>query len=550
MDSCYKCNTPLPGGSRFCLSCGADVSGESTDQGVPLRPARFDVDLGAVLRTDVQGQFTVERELGRGGMGAVFLATETQLGRKVAIKVLPPELTFSPAAVERFKREARTAATLDHPHIIPIYRVSGGDTVFWYAMKYLEGESLAALIEREVQLTLETTAVLIGQVAEALDYAHQHGVIHRDVKPPNIVIDGRGWVTVMDFGSAKAIGAESITGSGSMIGTPYYMSPEQCSGKPVTAASDQYSLGVVAFQMLSGQLPFAGDSVIDVVRQHCIDPVPPLGVLRPQVTPNLQAVVERALAKAPGERFPSVSEFADAFARSARGERVSVEGPGARATRVRRRNITAVGVGGAVVVVALGVLLWPNSPARQDAPRPGVGAPAVAADSAKAASPSPVQPVQPARFTLRGVPAGAVVMVDGQRWRGAPGDPIPLAPGAPRGIQVSAAGFVAWRVSVTGQPGEILTRTVPPLQPDTGRASPAAGGDFGWISVGSRPASVLSVNGQLAGPTPRYNVRVAAGAVRLLFQVTDTTGTWQWDTTVTVARGDTVRLGLLRLVKR
>ena len=548
MEKCFRCNTPLPEGSRFCLSCGADVSGETGGATPFPAPDNLGTDLYAVLRSDVKDQFQVDREIGCGGMGAVFLATEAQLGRKVAIKVLPPELTFSAAAVERFKREARTAATLDHPHIIPIYRVSSGESVFWYAMKFVEGESLAAMITREQPMGLQKTADIVAQVAEALDYAHGHGVIHRDVKPSNIIMDARGWVTVMDFGIAKAIGAESITGSGSMIGTPYYMSSEQCLGKSVTAASDQYSLGVVAYEMLSGRLPFSSPSVIEVVRQHCSDPVPSLRASRPEVSASLQAVIERALAKEPQDRFATVTEFAEAFARAVRGERVNVGRPAARAAR-RRRNLVIGGVG-VVVVAALGVVLWPSrTHQNQPAPPPG----GAAGDTSAARPGGGTALPQPAQLTLQGIPAGATVAVDTQRWRGPPNGPIALAPGVAHTVSVNAAGFAPWRRSVTYRPGQQVTLQVPLLRADTAglpraAAEPAA---FATISVGSRPASLISIGGLPAHQSPIWDQRVAAGEVRIVFTVTDSTGvSWTWDTTVTVMAGESKRLGMLRLVRR
>lgn len=189
--NCHRCATPLPPGSRFCLSCGADVSGESAERTLPLES---DPQLQAKLQADLGADYFLERELGRGGMAAVFLGTEVNLGRKVAIKVLPPELSFGRGLIERFKREARTVATLDHPHIIPIYRVSTSGNLCWYVMKYLEGGSLADMLQREGRLPLDRTALILSQVADALQYAHEHGVIHRDMKPANVMIVAAGVV--------------------------------------------------------------------------------------------------------------------------------------------------------------------------------------------------------------------------------------------------------------------------------------------------------------------------------------------------------------------
>ena len=338
---CFKCATPLPEGSRFCLSCGADVSGETAErtQAVEDYP-----ELMAKLQQDIGTEYLIERELGRGGMAVVYLATDVHLGRKVAIKVLPPELTFAggPNIIERFKREARTAATLDHPHIIPIHRVSTGGKLSWYVMKFLEGRTLAEIIEQEVPLPPERAADIISQIAQGLEYAHRRGVIHRDVKPANIALDDEGWVTVSDFGIAKALDTSSLTGSGSMIGTPYYMSPEQCAGQKVSGASDQYSLAVVAYQMLSGHLPFTGQGVVDIIKKHCMDPPPPLGFLRPGLPPAVVAVVERGLEKNPSARFGSVTEFAAKFAAAAREKPVETTLQVVRPVAPARISATAV----------------------------------------------------------------------------------------------------------------------------------------------------------------------------------------------------------------
>jgi serine/threonine protein kinase len=264
-----------------------------------------DPDLEEKLTAELKGEFSIERVLGRGGMGTVFLARDLQLSRNVAIKVLPPELTYGPGMVERFKREARTAATLDHPHIVPIYRISSTGKIVWFVMKYVDGETLADALDRAKVLPPSRVVSIVGQVAEALEFAHRRGVIHRDVKPSNIMLGAEDWVTVTDFGIAKATGLEPLTGSGAMIGTPFYMSPEQCAGKAqLTGASDQYSLGVMAYQMLSGRLPFVGESTIDVIKQQCFDPPPPLDSLRPGLPPRLVAAVQRALRKEPGQRSP------------------------------------------------------------------------------------------------------------------------------------------------------------------------------------------------------------------------------------------------------
>jgi serine/threonine-protein kinase len=278
--------------------------------------------LESLLREDTEGEFEVERPIGRGGMAVVYLATEIHLHRKVAIKVLPPELTFG-HGVERFKREARTAAALDHPAIIPIYRIASGGKIFWYAMKYLEGHSLDEYLKERERLSVEETIAILDQAAEALDYAHEHGVVHRDMKPANVMLDSRDRVTVTDFGIAKAFSEGTLTASGSVVGTPYYMSPEQGMGRPVSGASDQYSVGVMAYRMLSGQVPFEGDSSIEILHKHCMVAPPPLDSVMPGLPRHVYWAVHRALEKKPDRRLESVRALVDAMRKATPESEVS-----------------------------------------------------------------------------------------------------------------------------------------------------------------------------------------------------------------------------------
>ncbi|MBI2614497.1 MAG: protein kinase [Gemmatimonadetes bacterium] len=268
--------------------------------------------LEQLLREDTKSEFEIHKMLGRGGMAVVYLATEIHLRRKVAIKVLPPELTFG-HGVDRFKREAQTAAALDHPHIIPVYRIASGRKLFWYAMKFLEGRSLEDLIKEKKRLSLDETIYILSQVAEALDYAHEHSVIHRDVKPANVMLDSRNRVIVTDFGIAKALTEQTLTASGSVVGTPYYMSPEQGVGKGVSGRSDQYSVAVMAYRMLSGQVPFEGDSAIDILHKHVMEPPPPLQGVAPSLPPHVYFAIHQALEKKQDARFPSVTALVNAL---------------------------------------------------------------------------------------------------------------------------------------------------------------------------------------------------------------------------------------------
>src|SRR2546423_1622569 len=278
---CPSCASPLPDGSVFCTNCGADAREPPSAAPAPLDDAGV-AKLTRLLREETAGDYEIDRELARGGMGVVYVATEIGLRRRVAIKVLPPALTFGQGAIERFRREARTAAALAHPNIIPIYRVSAGGELLWYSMKLLEGKSLDTILAERKRLEFEETVALLDQVADALDYAHQHGVIHRDIKPGNIILDERGRVTVTDFGIAKEIQEASVSASGHMLGTPYYMSPEQYRGADISGAADQYSLGVLAFQCLGGRVPFDAATAYELLNKHVVEPPPPRHGKRPR----------------------------------------------------------------------------------------------------------------------------------------------------------------------------------------------------------------------------------------------------------------------------
>lgn len=310
---CVHCSTPVGDGAKFCHSCGSMVSDA---EGQAAATAAMDnsafAHMEKLLREETAGEFVVGKLLGRGGMAVVYLAEETRLGRKVALKVLPPELTFG-HGVERFLREAKTAATLDHPHIIPIYRIASGGKLFWYAMKYLEGKSLDDVLKERGAYSLDETLVILEQVADALDYAHERKVIHRDIKPANVMLDQRDRVIITDFGIAKALTEGALTASGSVIGTPYFMSPEQGMGKPVTGAADQYSVAVMAFRMLAGHLPFDGDSAIDILHKHCMMEPPRLDESMPHLPEHVVAAVEKAMAKKADERFPNIKSFVAAM---------------------------------------------------------------------------------------------------------------------------------------------------------------------------------------------------------------------------------------------
>jgi serine/threonine-protein kinase len=264
------------------------------------------------VRAATAGEYVIEGELGRGGMAAVYLGRDVALHRRVAIKVMLPEMARVAGSQERFVVEARTAAQLDHPGIVTIYAVKQSDGLTFIVMKYIEGQTLDHVLATRGPLDSGVVAAIGSHVAQALQFAHSHGVVHRDVKPSNIIIDTTGHPVVADFGIAKVSTSPSLTMAGATLGTPAYMCPEQCLGLPVTPASDQYSLGVVLYQLLTGRVPFSG-SLYEVLKAHTSDAPPPIQEIKPEVDPALGAIVTTMLAKKETERLPSMRDVSKAL---------------------------------------------------------------------------------------------------------------------------------------------------------------------------------------------------------------------------------------------
>ncbi|MBL8978064.1 MAG: protein kinase [Gemmatimonadetes bacterium] len=268
----------------------------------------------AALEPLLAGTYAIERELGRGGMGVVYLARETRLDRPVAIKVLPPHLTGDATIRERFLREARTAAQLSHPHIVPIYRAEEANCCAYFVMAFIEGENLAERVRDRGPLPPAEVVRLLRESAWALAYAHLRGVVHRDIKAANIMIErGSGRAVLTDFGIARDSHASSLTQAGEVVGTVHYMSPEQANGLPLDGRSDLYSLGVAGFQALSGRLPFEGDNPAAVLLAVSSRTAPSLGAVAPQVPAPLVEVIDRCLRKEPDERYPTGEALAEAL---------------------------------------------------------------------------------------------------------------------------------------------------------------------------------------------------------------------------------------------
>ena len=319
---CTSCSNELPDQASFCPKCGAATPTEidrETGEVTGPDPAQVDdaTHSARVQRALGEG-YEVGGLLGRGGFAEVYAAIDLRLKRKVAVKVIRPDLVASETLLERFRREAEAAAQLRHPNIIPIYSVGESEGVVFFVMPLIEGETLRARLDRDGRLAIEEARRIMSEAASALHVAHRSGVVHRDIKPDNIMLEVEDRrVLLMDFGIAKAaIEAEEtgLTGTGMIIGTPQYMSPEQASGeRSIDHRSDIYSLGVVGFQMLTGELPFKATSVQGMIVQHITEEPPPVRELRRECPRELAEFVHRCLAKAPEDRWASVKELMHAL---------------------------------------------------------------------------------------------------------------------------------------------------------------------------------------------------------------------------------------------
>jgi serine/threonine protein kinase len=310
--TCSGCSSPVPAADRFCGTCGAPVSGSAV-----MSSGGFDpwTELLQKLRQATLGEYEIRGELGRGGMAAVFLAQDLHLNRKVAVKVMLPGLAYTERMWDRFLAEARTAAKLDHPNIVYIHSVKEKERFLYFVMKYIDGRALDDILAEHKPLPIPVAQTILVDVARGLDYAHRESVVHRDIKPANIMIDQKGNAVVMDFGIARSIDTQHFTQTGATIGTPAYMSPEQCHGSDTSASSDQYSLGVLAYEMLTGTPPFVG-SPIELQIAHMQEIPRNIRDLRPDLSLELSGAIMRMLAKDPAERWPSLHHLVPIFARA------------------------------------------------------------------------------------------------------------------------------------------------------------------------------------------------------------------------------------------
>ncbi|MBI3983164.1 MAG: serine/threonine protein kinase [Gemmatimonadetes bacterium] len=433
-----------------CGLCGYSVAtGEVADDPVP--PAIEDA-----VRRELGEQFRVDRLLGRGGMSLVYLARELELNRYVALKVLPLQLVLGPDAADRFKREAKVGAALDHPHIVPVLRIGATATFLWYSMRWAKGGSLREVLNRSGPLSLGDALSVIQPVANALYYAHQRGVIHRDVKPANVLVDDAGWVSLCDFGIAKLFGAIPLTQTGATVGTPGYIPPEQCYGHAVDGRADEYSLAMMTYECLTGSLPFTADSLGEIVRKHCMEPPPRVTDARPDLPNSVADALLRAMSKTPNDRFDTVVDFVRAMGGDVAAPPSPLNAglvslpdvstsptPEALANRARLPWVAA-GLAGLVALTAVSALLTRGSPNE---------APSLGARTADSLTPTEA----PGLLWVNSSPWG-YLSVDGRPLGATPAMRVEVPPGRHR-VRISRDGFEQYEQDIEIGSGEEIRLT-------------------------------------------------------------------------------------------
>jgi serine/threonine-protein kinase len=439
----------------------------------------------SLIDTLFDGRYRIERKLGAGGMADVYLAEDQELGRRVAIKILNGRHANDDQFIERFRREAKNAAALNHPNIVSIYDRGNAEDTYYIAMEFLDGRTLKELIIGRGAAPINVAIEYARQILSALRFAHRHGIVHRDIKPHNVLVDGEGRVKVTDFGIARA-GTSQMTETGSIVGTAHYLSPEQAKGGEVDPRSDLYSLGIVLYELLTGKTPFDGETPVEIAMKHLSTPPKPPSQLRPDIPRELDMVVMRALAKNPDERYQSADEMEGDLERVARGARVSAT-TADTATQVLRSPAAA-----AAAASATGATMIAPPPASAAPP------PAVIAEEEEYSEDGD-RPLWPwlvaVGFVVAAVIAGFFVW---QELSGStpqvPANNYVNEPQASAEQQIKAAGLVS---SVNKGPNERYKKGIVFKQdPSPGTKIDKGGTVTLWVSTGPPKVSVPAVKGE------------------------------------------------------
>ncbi len=381
------------------------------------------------------GPYRIDAKIGEGGMGVVYKAVDTQLGRPVAVKALSPQLSGNPELVERFRAEARAQARMNHPNVATLYAFLVQDGAAYMVMEYVEGEGVDRMVQRRGPIPAAEALPLFRQALAGVAYAHRLGIVHRDLKPGNLMLNREGVLKVMDFGLAKVAGAPGLTAFGVRVGTVFYMSPEQVMNQPADIRSDIYALGATLYEILTGQVPFPGESEFPILNAHINTPPPRLSLRCADVSPGVEQAVLRAMSKDPADRFQSAGEFAaalggadDSFpsgtAVTEMVTSITAHPPAPRpASRTRRRGWIAAAAALLAILLAGWLFL------RSRAPAPSAARPAAVQPAAPPAPP-------PAASRTIAIPAGTRVLVRtldpvdskasriGQEFAGALAEPV------------------------------------------------------------------------------------------------------------------------------
>jgi serine/threonine protein kinase len=483
--TCPNCGEALQEGAVQCPGCGARPP-EAVEQSDGWEAVRLQ------LEEATAGEFDIQKELGRGGMAAVYLARDKALGRNVAVKVMAPGLLMGQGMVDRFRQEAVTVANLHHPNIITIHTVRQVGSLYFFVMELVDGGSLEEVLRRPEPISVAAAQAILYQVGTGLAHAHRRGVIHRDIKPANVLLDGEGNAIVTDFGIAKVTTATNLTQTGFTVGTPSYMSPEQCLARELTGASDQYSLGVVAYEMLAGHPPFTG-SPFEIMQAHASAPVPGIREERPDCPQELEAAILRMLAKDPADRFPSVAEAIEAVGGYLPGPRDPLRMELVRLVRPDTAAPTEV---------------WsPVGPLPSRSPSPVPAVP-VSPEGSKSRLPARLPLMVGGTLGLLGIVVLAVILVRG--WPGRESLPVETEPPTVASILFPSPA----ESLMVGANARVRAR----LHDDQGRA--LAGFEVEWSSDDS---TVVSVEGDedeasLTGVSPgTAMIHASAGGIRESF---------------------------------